>query len=674
MERIKTSSRVLVVATHARLPMLLRDLGARLEVPEQEAPPNLLDHVALVIDDDGRTAGGLLLDQVLQADIVESALDHAEQLLCRANLPAAWSALRAGKLIVPDAVLADVVKRVLEAIEATSADSQPLRAVLDDLAASHPEFLDALQDRRLEPSWSNFESPQQGDGEDRRPALSDLCVRLLRLEYLQHGVTVAPVMHKKRVLRWSLRVANVELAKLARAGRVCWLSIGALPDQVVELFGVESVLLESRPTSLTNFAISDYRFGRLQGAIVNSAYIAVHDRAASNGVAFGETTLSRPGGVLRKSDRASFARSAPRAYLASGHYGAHHSATDRFAGRDVFVIGRHFLPPGTVQQNARALRRAFPGLPPAAYEPGAPATIEALVGWWGQPEHWLGRAFVDPLEADLHEAWRRQHLVNAAGRIRALSSSKRKLLIILDGTPCPGLFVDREVCLQELVDMLQLEGEDITRAIQACADEAERRSRSEARECEEPENPLVAVAEAVITCWFWVFGVAPTLKELRVELERKDAHLSRDEVRMLRAEVEVRRKRKQASEGANELARESLRPDLGVGVNSLLPSASAIAPRAGLSERTVERRLAEIRAWLSGGPPPVLGRSHARRNWIDIAHAIRALMTEAGTWSRLASHPFAAAAEFEFGDAESPSSRSAEDIGGGTRPIEGVDA
>ncbi|MFO1053971.1 MAG: hypothetical protein U1F36_17275 [Planctomycetota bacterium] len=652
MERIRTSSRVLVVTTHARLPMLLRDLGARLNAPDHESPPNLLDHLALVIDDDGRTAGGLLLDQVLQADIVESALDHADRLLAKVDLRAAWNALERGTMVVPDVVLADIVRRVLRAIEATTTDSQPIRAVLEELTSTQAGFLRALHDGRLEPPWTSFERPGQGDGEDRRPALSDLCIRLLRLEHLQHGVTVTPITYKKRVLRWSVRVANVELAALARAGRVCWLSIGALPTQLTELFDIESALLESRPTSLTTLAVSDFRFGRLQGPIVNATYLAVHECAVSEGIKFEGLRFQKPGGILRKSDRDTFAKTSPTAYDACGHYGAAHSATDRFADRDVFVIGRHFLPMGTIQHHARALRRAFPGLPPVAYAPGASATIEALVGWWGQPEHWPGRVFIDPLEADIHEAWRRQHLVNAAGRIRALSGSERKLLIILDRDPCPGLFVDRELNLHDLVSLLDLQGEDIARAIQACADEAEQRARSAGREREDPENPLVAVAEAIIARWISSFGVAPTLKVLRSELAGRGVILSRDEVRALRAEVEARKKRDQQSGEEPQPSPESAQCSLGAHLVALLPTASAIAHRTGVSERTVERRLAEIRDWLSGGPPPILSRSHAQRNWIDIIRAIRSLMTEAGTWSGLASHPFADAASFEFGDAD----------------------
>lgn len=459
---------VLVLTSTAKLPFLLQSL-----------PPDC----ACVVDDVTLPTFGLISPARRALAELGVAAANVEALLEGQSLSRAAAALEAHPdQQLPELLVAQVVGDVLRA----AADFEdPHTEIALAVERAHPVVAEQIRDGtlraprnpRLRRSIWSWDIREEVDGADGRPAATRWALSIARAQL--NGLPPHIVKTTWSATAW---IPDVDMIRLARAGRLAWASVGPMPAQLAAAVSADVEHVYAAPSALATIAVSDRLWGRHEGRLVAAVVEAMQRRAAAWPIAYRGQTYATAGAVVRLADARQLA---DRARIAT--YGAGHAATDAMADVDVLAVSRHAVPPAEVTRVATVLRRAFV-LPAPESAPGE--SRRAWRGWGGHRPTRQVWVRADPLEQAVDEFWACQIQANAVGRCRPLSAPGPRLAVLLAGMPWRGLAVDDVATLAELAVDLGLE---LELPVEPSAEEvAEQAARREAQEAQEAETVALA--------------------------------------------------------------------------------------------------------------------------------------------------------------------------------------
>ncbi|MCA8950171.1 MAG: bifunctional DNA primase/polymerase [Planctomycetes bacterium] len=251
-----------------------------------------------------------------------------------------------------------------------------------------------------------------------------------------------------------LSTVNDVVLRATREGRACFLSVGVMPDVLVDHLNIRrevgswelsNELIGVRPTDGRNKwhgkpASSD------QDNAADVLIRGILTRFIESG--------GRPAYVGTKKDTEALEEVAG-GRAAIGHYGRDHAGTNRYEGRGQPMIRRNRPHPLDVSWHTAALLGVI-GLEPSS-SLGQMRQEAREAG----PNEWvIAKVPVDPVERQFHRAQVMQFMLNAIGRCRPLTSYSGPIYIF-DETPIDGAPFTRVIDVRELGQLLGIDVQDL---------------------------------------------------------------------------------------------------------------------------------------------------------------------------------------------------------------------
>jgi hypothetical protein len=448
-----------------------------------------LDERCVIMVDDAGPLLGVARAVELRSSDVSSALASVVEWRAQTESPALVSGPE-----LPEVLVADVVIAVLSAMVRRGRDRT---GWIEAAVHEQPEVVKAAiragsitkpRDEwyRVQP-WP-WELDLLDDGPDGSPAFTDLVLDLSS-EVLVHGHAPIVARVDRRTVEAGgpdlrIHLPTRRLIERARAGRVAWLSVAPIPEQVATALNIGLEVLHANPTQL-ELLVGDLQVPRGDRGRTRRVVFGPGER--THGTASPEDTVTRAvahalssthpsfGAVLLKADREALGNPD---WCRS--YGAGHAGSDELADRELLLV-RRFMPPySALALDACVLRRAL-GID-GALTPPTSRQVRTLV----EARRWRPDLPViptavpaDPLERELLRAAEAHGILNAIGRSRALSALEPRLVLVLDGRPfdASGATVRVEALADvlrrlDVLDSVQLPSRDARDAALAHAQKA----------------------------------------------------------------------------------------------------------------------------------------------------------------------------------------------------------
>lgn len=413
--------------------------------------PNWIHHFpadAPIIMDDAGALFGLVHDHAYRQEDLVTALDSVSQWL-ESDAPNADPGH-------PTIQVAEVTKCVLGAMRGLHR-SGAVKALVDSIQGL--PAAESLMAQGKDAFWP-WEVVRKEDGEDLRPAFTSFALDVAQA--VQAGLP--PVMYRTDRRARSrgepeqhVLLRDRKLIDRARRGFVAWLGVGPMPEDVCAALNVRQEVLLAEPDHLravvalvpsesSESGTSYLSFGPAvdddpprADEIARALWRSLGERLDSGPVVAQDVACDRLGGVLHKADFAALKK--PRRL---GYYGKDHAGTDRLADVDLLLV-RRFQPPfEVIRRDARALAQAL-GIPtPEEPQPakGRRKRGELPDGlcletrrWEGDDQEFVTVALVNRLERDVLRFHELHNQLNAVGRCRPLTAPSPRVVVLLAGRP-----------------------------------------------------------------------------------------------------------------------------------------------------------------------------------------------------------------------------------------------